>query len=111
MKRIGYLWDEITSFDNLLLAYRKAQRGKRSRDEVATFSLNLERELFSIQHDLKQQKYQPGTYRCYMIYERKPRQISAAPFRDRVVHHALMNVVEPHLDKRFISDSYACRKG
>lgn len=110
MKRIGYLWDQVIAFDNLLLAYRKARKGKRSRDEVACFDLNLESELFSIQRDLEQRTYRPGTYRLYMIYERKARQISAAPFRDRVVHHALMNVVEPLLDKRFIYDSYACRK-
>ncbi|WMP17279.1 reverse transcriptase domain-containing protein [Thiothrix lacustris] len=111
MKRLGYLWDSIVTFDNLLLAYRKARRGKRSRDEVALFALNLEKELFQIQEALLNQTYQPGTYRLFILYERKPRQISAAPFRDRVVHHALMNVVEPLLDKRFIADSYACRQG
>lgn len=110
MKRLGYLWDEVIAFDNLLLAYRKARKGKRSRDEVACFDLNLEYELFSIQQDLVQQQYQPGAYRLFTIYERKKRQISAAPFRDRVVHHALMNVVEPLLDRRFIDDSFACRK-
>lgn len=110
MKRLGYLWDDVIAFENLLLAYRKARKGKRSRDEVACFDLNLERELFSIQNDLKQQCYCPGTYRLFTIYERKQRQISAAPFRDRVVHHALMNVIEPLLDRRFIADSFACRK-
>lgn len=111
MKRLGHLWDSIVTFDNLLLAYRKARRGKRSRDEVALFALNLEKELFQIQEALVNQTYQPGTYRLFILYERKPRQISAAPFRDRVVHHALMNIVEPLLDKRFIADSYACRQG
>lgn len=111
MKRYGHLWDSIVSFDNLLLAYRKARLGKRSRDEVAWFALNLEKELFQLEEDLLNQTYQPGRYRLFMIYERKARQISAAPFRDRVVHHALMNIVEPLLDKRFIADSYACRQG
>ena len=55
-------------------------------------------------------KWKPSDYRIFTIYERKPRQISAAPFKDRVVHHALMNIVEPLLDKRFIFDTHACRK-
>lgn len=111
MKRYGYLWEDIVSFDNLLLAYKKARKGKTKRDEVAHFSLNLEKELFQLQADLENKTYQPSNYRIFTIYERKPRQISAAPFRDRVVHHALMNVVELLIDKRFIYDSYACRKG
>lgn len=111
MKRIGNLWDRIIAFDNLLLAYKKARKGKRSREEVARFGLNLEQELFRLQDALLAKSYLPGAYRIFTLYERKPRQISAAPFPDRVVHHALMNVVEPLLDRRFIFDSYACRQG
>jgi retron-type reverse transcriptase len=109
-KRLGYLWQDIVSFDNLLLAYRKARRGKQHKDAVALFSLNLETELFTLQQQLLDGSYRPSEYRLFTIYERKPRQIAAAPFRDRVVHHALLNIVEPLLDKRFIDDSYACRK-
>lgn len=111
MKRLNHLWDSITSFDNLLLAYRKARKGKRSREEVARFGLQMDKELIRIQARLRHQTWLPSPYRIFTIYERKPRQISAAPFRDRVVHHALMNVVEPLLDKRFIFDTYACRQG
>lgn len=111
MKRFGYVWEHIVTFENLLLAFRKARKGKRSRTDVAEFELNLEKELLVLQAELKEKSYCPGSYRIFTIYERKPRQISAAPFRDRVVHHALMNIVEPLLDKRFIFDSYACRKG
>ncbi len=111
MKRHGNLWPQIVTFDNLLLAWRKARKGKRARTSVSDFALNLERELFALQDELKRQTWQPGAYQLFTIYERKPRQIAAAPFRDRVVHHALMNVVEPLLDKCFINDSYACRKG
>lgn len=110
MKRLNHLWEQITSFDNLLLAYRKARKGKRSREEVARFGLQMDTELIRIQARLRHQTWQPSSYRLFTIYERKPRQISAAPFRDRVVHHALMNVVEPLLDKRFIFDTYACRQ-
>ena len=111
MKRLCQLWEDITAFDNLLRAYRKARLSKRSRDEVAEFDLNLEKELLQLQQELQSKTYRPGTYRLFTIYERKPRQIAAAPFRDRVVHHALMNVVDVLLDKRFIFDSHACRRG
>lgn len=111
MKRIGGLWPQITAFENLLLAWRKARRGKRSRPEVAAFGLNLERELLQLQRELLDGSYAPGPYRQFTIYERKPRVISAAPFRDRVVHHALMNLIEPALDPSFIDDCYACRVG
>lgn len=111
MKRLNGVWDEVLSFENLLAAFRLARRGKRKRPEVAAFELNLEAELFGLQDELASKTYQPGEYRLFTIYERKPRQIAAAPFRDRVVHHAVMGVVEPFLDRKFIFDSYACRKG
>ncbi len=111
MRRIGGLWEKFCRFDNLLLAYKKARKGKQSRPQVAQFSLELERNLCVLQEELETDQYAPGEYRQFTIYERKPRVISAAPFRDRVVHHALMNVIEPRLDRRFIETSYACRKG
>ena len=111
MTRIDGIWDAVISFENLLRAYRKARRGKRRRPGVAEFGLNLERELLALQRSLHERTYQPGEYRLFTIYERKPRMIAAAPFRDRVVHHAVMQVIEPPLDRMFISTSYACRKG
>jgi retron-type reverse transcriptase len=111
MKRLGGIWNRVASFDNLLLAYRKARRGKGGNPDVARFALNLEKELFRLQRELQDDVYRPGAYRLFRIYERKPRIIAAAPFRDRVVHHALMNRVEPTLDRTFIHDSYACRRG
>ena len=111
MKRLGNLWARVVSFENLLLAFRKARRGKRRKPGVAAFELNLEKELLELQRDLISGDYLPGEYRLFNIYERKPRVIAAAPFRDRVVHHALLNVIEPPIDCRFIFDSYACRTG
>lgn len=111
MKRFKNLWPHIVTLDNLYLAYRKARRGKQHKLKVAEFSLNLEHELPRLRDELVSGTYQPGAYRLFVLYERKPRLIAAAPFRDRVVHHALMNVVEPLLDRRFIFDCYACRKG
>jgi retron-type reverse transcriptase len=111
MRRLGGIWDRVVGFDNLLRGYRKARRGKGERYEVARFALDLEGELIRLQEELRTGAYTPGRYRLFTIYERKPRQIAAAPFRDRVVHHAMMNLVEPPLDKTFIHDSYACRPG
>ena len=111
MKRLGGIWPRLVSFENLLLAYRKARRGKGRSPDVARFALNLETELLRLQRELQTDTYRPGAYRLFRIYERKPRVIAAAPFRDRVVHHALMNLIEPSLDRTFIHDSYACRRG
>lgn len=111
MRRLGGLWERVTAFENLLAAYRKARLGKRTRPAVARFALNLEGEILALQSALREGAYRPGAYRLFTIYERKPRLIAAAPFRDRVVHHALMNIIEPPLDRRFIHDSYACRTG
>ncbi|GAB6141931.1 RNA-directed DNA polymerase [Methylosoma difficile] len=109
-KRLSNLWPQVVSFENLYQAYRLARRGKQQKNAVAQFSLNLETELLALQQQLMDGNYQPGVYRLFTLYERKPRAIAAAPFRDRVVHHALLKVVEPLIDPRFIDDSYACRK-
>ncbi|WHZ13914.1 MAG: Retron-type RNA-directed DNA polymerase [Nitrospira sp.] len=111
MKRLGDIWPRLVSFENLFAAYRKARRGKRGRSGVAEFGLNLERELLTLRRELQDESYRPGDYRLFTIYERKPRIIAAVPFRDRVVHHAVMNVIETPLDRTFIADSYACRHG
>ena len=111
MKRLGDVWPQLVSFENLLAAYRKARLGKSRRPGVGEFSLQLEPELLQLQRDLQSEAYQPGTYRLFTIYDRKPRVIAAAPFRDRVVHHAVMQLIEPRLDRTFITDSYACRQG
>jgi len=110
MKRLNHLWESLISFENLYLAYKKARYGKSRKPAVAKFTLALESELFDLQQELIKGYYQPGKYRLFTIYERKPRTIAAAPFRDRVVHHALMNIIEPAIDKQFIYDSYACRE-
>jgi RNA-directed DNA polymerase len=111
VKRLGGVWAQVASFENLLLAYRKARRGKGRSPQAARFALDLERELLALRSELQSGAYRPGPYHLFTIYERKPRTIAAAPFRDRVVHHALMNVIEPPLDRTFIEDSYACRRG
>ncbi|MFH0992111.1 MAG: reverse transcriptase/maturase family protein [bacterium] len=102
---------KLCSFENLLLASRKARLGKRMNTDVARFEINLEHELVNLAKDLQDQSYRPGEYREFIISEPKKRMISAAPYRDRVLHHALCNVIEPIFERTFISDSYANRKG
>jgi len=108
---MGSLFSEIVAFPNLMLAAKRAARGKRFRPNVARFSLQLEEELHALRQSLTSHSYRPGSYRTFVLREKKPRLISAAPFRDRVVHHALCNVVEPIIERSFLFDSYACRKG
>jgi retron-type reverse transcriptase len=111
MKRHGNLWPKVTAFANLLQAARQAQKGKRFRDNVLAFNHNLEAELLSLRNELLSHTYQPGPYRTFEIVEPKRRMISAAPYRDRVVHHALCNVIVPRFESTFIHDSYANRLG
>lgn len=103
------LFDFITSWDNLLIAFRKAARHKRGKNSVAHFEHQFAERLLLLQRELETRTYQPGRYVHFMIHDPKLRKISAAPFRDRVVHHALCNLIEPLFERSFISDSYANR--
>ena len=105
------MYDQICSWDNLLLAYRRASRGKRGHPNVAAFEHRLEDNLLKLEQELAAQTYRPGSYVSFTIHEPKRRLISAAPFRDRVVHHALCSLIEPAFERSFISDSYANRAG
>ena len=96
------LYPRITSFPTLLAAFRKASRGKRYRPDVLTFAANLEAELFQLQHELRSFVYIPGAYRQFLVREPKPRLVSAAPFRDRVVHHALRRFARACREHRWI---------
>ncbi len=111
MKRHTDLWPQLLRFSNLLNAAEKAARGKRGLANVARFHVDLERELGRLRQQLLTRTYVPGPYHTFRIYEPKERLISAAPFRDRVVHHALVNVLAPVFEPTFIPDSYACRAG
>lgn len=105
------MFNQLCSWDNLLLAYRKAAKGKRGQPNVAAFELRLEDHLLDLQAELRAKTYQPGTYDSFYIHEPKRRLISAAPFCDRVAHHALCNLIEPIFERSFIFDSYANRIG
>jgi len=111
MKRIGNLWPQVTSFENVLCAALAAASGKKARPDVARFLLNLETEVASLRRELLDGSYQPGPYTTFTVREPKKRLISAAAFRDRVAHHALTRVLEPVFEPRFSPCSWACRKG
>ena len=111
MKTYKNLYPQIYSFSNLYTAYREARKGKRNRAAVASFEFDLEHNLLALQNELRDQTYYPGSYDNFIIYEPKRRLVSAAPFRDRVVHHALCTIIEPIWEPRFISTSFACRVG
>lgn len=111
MRREGGLWDRITSFENLVAAARAAYRGKRFRPTPAEFQHDLEPNLLELQEELRSGGYCPGPYRAFWIHDPKRRLISAAPYRDRVVHHAVCRVIEPIFDRTFVFDSYANRLG
>jgi len=111
VKRIGHLMDRVTDFGNLVLAFRKASRGKRRRPAVVRFFRDLETELLRLATELAEGSYRPGPFQTFTIRDPKERLISCPPFRDRVVHHAVVNLLEPILEARFDPDSYGCRKG
>jgi retron-type reverse transcriptase len=109
MKTYKNLYSQIYRFDNLYNAFRSARKGKRDRVAVASFEFNLEHNLVALEAALRDQAYRPGPYTNFYIYEPKRRLVSAAPFGDRVVHHALCQVIEPIWEARFIQTSFACR--
>jgi retron-type reverse transcriptase len=110
-KTYNGLFEKIYTFENLYSAYLKARRCKRYRKEVLIFSRNVEEELLTLQEEISLGTYTTGRYRRFLVFEPKKREISALPFRDRVVHHAIHSIIEPLFERRFIFDSYGCRVG
>ena len=110
MKRKGNLYPEVIAFNNLYISFLKAFKGCRKNFESLSFFFDLERNLWQLKKELEEHSYCPGSYRYFKIYDPKERLIAVAPFKDRVVHHAIVNVLEPVYERRFIYDSYATRK-
>lgn len=111
MKTIKGLFAKIIDFENLYEAWDAARKGKRYRAEVMKFSSNLESNLIDIQNHLIYGTYRVGRYRPFFVYEPKKRLVMALPFRDRVVQWAIYRQLFPLIEKQFIDDSYACRRG
>ena len=104
-------YPQIYDLFNLWQAFVNASKGRRSHPSIAAFEYNLEPELIRLRDELRDETYLPGGYRSFTVHEPKRRKISAAPFRDRVVHHALVNVIGPMLERKFIFESYANQVG
>lgn len=102
---------QVASFPALVAAARRAARTHMRSPEVAGFMLELEPEVLRLERELLGGTYLPQPYRTFFIREPKPRTISAAAFRDRVVHHALCSTIEPVLEEVALPTSFACRKG
>jgi len=110
MKTWNHLYSKLCEFSHLYQAAHNAARGKKKKQSVNQFFLQLESNLFELQRELAQQTYIPGKYYQFTIYDPKKRLISAAPFRDQVVHHAICLLLEPIFERQFIFHTYACRK-
>lgn len=104
------MYDKITSFTNLLKAYYKARRSKRFRKRLQKIEIDFEDRLINICYQLKNRSYKPKKYHRFLVFEPKKRQISAPAFIDRIIHHAILIVIEPVFDKQFIPTNFACRK-
>ena len=86
---MGMMYAKICAWDNLRIAHRRAARGKRGKPAAAAFEYNLADNLLALQEELSGRTYRSGAYHSFITHDPKRRLISAAPFRDRVVHHAL----------------------
>ncbi len=101
---------QLFSFENILKCYYQCRKRKRRTINAAKFEINLEEELLKLQNELESRVYKPGRSVCFVVTKPKPREIFAADFRDRIVHHILVGYLEPIWERKFIDQSYACRK-
>ena len=111
MKTYKNLYSKIYSIDNLMKAWRKARKGKTQKEYVIEFEKDTIGNLFKLQKELMELSYEPKPLKIFIIRDPKTRKIAKSAFRDRVIHHALVLIIEPIFDKIFIYDSCANRKG
>ena len=105
------LFEQVCSIENLFSAWNKFRKGKRSRWDVMEFECGLEDNLFELHEELRSGCYRHGKYIPFVLHDPKRRLIHKATVKDRVVHQAIVQIIEPLFEKRFIFDSYSCRKG
>lgn len=110
MKTYNKIFNKLCSLENLKLAFKKAKKGKSKKWYVKEFECNLDNELTKLKMELDNQTYRPQTLKRFIVRDPKTRVVHASAFRDRVVHHAICNIIEPVFEKIFINDSYANRK-
>ena len=111
MKTYKHLYWRICCLSNLVLAWKNARKGKTRKSYVLEFEANLKENLLKLHEELRNGTYQPEPLKTFILRDPKTRKISKSAFRDRIVHHAIINILEPIFDKRFIYDSCANRKG
>jgi len=112
MKRIGNLFKSICSVDNLKLADKKASKGKSKQSGVITHKANQEENIVKLRKTLIEKSFTTSRYHVFKISEGKEREIHRLPYYpDRIVHHAILNVLEPIFVRSFVSDTYSCIKG
>lgn len=111
MKRIGHLFEQAFTRENMYQAFLDASRNKHGKRACFEFSRRLGRNLERLYNALHNGTYRPQPYYTFMIYEPKPRRIFAPAFSDLVVQHAIYRLVYPLFNKTFIDQFYACRKG
>ncbi len=105
------LYNKLCTYENLELAFKKARKRKTLKPYVIAFEKNLKENLLNLRTELLFHTYNPMPLKTFILRDPKTRKISKSDFRDRVVHHALCNIIEPIFDKTFIYDSYANRIG
>ena len=111
MKTYKNLYQDLCSFKNIKLAYKKARKGKSKKNYVLKFEKDLSKNLKHLQKELSNKTYKPKPLKEFILRDPKTRKICKSIFKDRIVHHAIINILEPIFDKRFIYDSFASRKG
>lgn len=111
MKRVGHLFDKVVNFDNLMLAYTKARRGKLGKMEVRRFAADVHGNIRRMMRGLNDGTFSVGRYHYFQIRDPKERTICAASFEERVFHHALMQVCHPYFENHLTADTYATRVG
>ena len=111
MRSYGGIWERIVSPENLRSAWKGVRAGRARSPKVMEFAEGVEGRLEELGRELREGTYRPGAYGNFMVMDPKPRMISVAPVRDRVVHHALCDVIAPLIERRFIARTYACREG
>lgn len=111
MKSYGGIWKMIICEENLHWAWRRVKRGHLSSIAIRDYEIRLNENLLDLHNQLSNGTYRPSGYRRFRIYDPKPRTISCAPVVDRIVHHALCNIIAPLLERSFVPVSFACRKG
>lgn len=109
MKVYKKLFDKVTSPENLFLAWYEFKRGKGSKPDVLQFEENLEQNIFALHRDLLNKTYKHGLYTDFYIYDPKLRHIYKAIVRDRVLHHAVFQILNPVFEPAFIPTSFSCR--